>query len=467
MKRFFLIAFVVALSSFYVTVHAQSDSCLSPRFFAGQEVRVIGSIDAGGMPFRDDPSFSQPVKGFVPLDTIVTSYNMELCVEGRNWYSIVYSQTGGEQPTRVWIMDGDGQSYWLEPIPICSGGLDRTRIFPADSTYGQGLIVDGYEESTNTLRFSAERLIPNTETFERHYFNFDSRTGMMSETAYWYRDLITHTLTDKLGITEQVFGNGEDFTTLYVSPDRAKILYRVRNPQIPDCAHGCSTETLWLANSDGSNPVSLSELYGTITRVIWGQNGKIYLSVSPLEVYEADFTLTLCTDGSCAIYENASLLTHHSLPFDYVRHMPTTSPNGKWIALTVGGESLVLKGMSTTAIILASKGDQFIELPYNGGAAASILWLDDDTILYPVIGLGWKGEDYGLPSYFYQQDALWEIHLNFDKLTYRVGDRVTQSTGNPDYERMFNPEQTQHIILGYIPIIYSTQSITFYCFSKG
>lgn len=470
MKRGLFITLLIVLITAYLPVVAQSDTCLSPRFFGGQFVRVTGSVDAGGLPFRSQPDLTAPVEGLIPLDNVVESRRMNGCMDGRNWYSVWYTASEDEAPVEVWVVDGDGQSYWLEPEPDCPAFADkRIHIFPSPPAYAERLIVDGYDEATNTIRFAANHYPASSEPYEWHFFTLDLDTGLITQTDYWHSDLITPELTDRLGIAEQVFGEREVFNTVYVSPDRTKILYRTTNPQIPDCAHGCVTETLWIANSDGSNPIALSEFYGGITRIVWGDDGRIYLSLYPLEVWGPESTLTVCADGSCAFYNDELILEGRSLPFEFVRHMPVWSPNGEWIAVSMGSEQLLSEGIPSTGFILENDGDRYIQLPYNGGTASPIVWLDDDTILYPVLGIGWDGEDYGLPRDFYTQDAIWEFHLDFEYLTYQRGDRLTYWVSDGDwYDRMFDSEQTYHIIA--VPggaVVYSWRSLDIYCFARG
>lgn len=307
---------------------------------------------------------------------------------------------------------------------------------------------------------------------ERHYFTFDLDTGLITQTDYWYRDLVTRKLTDRLGITEQVFGDSEDFRTIYVSPDRTKILYSTRKPQVPHCDHDCETETLWITDRSGSNPIALTDFYeGTIEQVTWGKDDKIYLSLSSPVMAGTDLILTVCADGSCEMYDDELILKGRSLPFKYVEHLPVWSPNGQWIAVTMGSEQLAADGIFSTGVVVENEGDRYIQLPFNGRVAAPIVWLDDDTILYPVMGIGWDGKDYGLPSDFYEQDALWEIHLDFNALTYRIGDRLTEWVRSRKwYDQMWEYAgiESYHIIAaGDKAIVYSHHGLDIYCFSRG
>jgi hypothetical protein len=369
-------------------------------------------------------------------------------------------------------MGDDTQTHWLEPIPFPCSSYGREQVFPAYPAYSSGLFVDSFDSENGLLRFSAEALSGDRSELVRHYFTLDVNTGMTTQSDYWYRDLITQEFTDRVGITEQVFGDGEDFSTVYVSPDRTKILYRVTNPERPDCAHGCVTETLWIADSNGNNPITLAEFYGRITRIVWDDDGMIYLSLSPLEVWEADFTLAVNTDGTISEYADEMILEGRSLPFEYVRHMPIFSPNREWIAVTMGSEQLYSEGMPSTGFILNAHDDRYIQLPYNGQAASPILWIGNNEIAYPVIGLGWDGEDYDLPSHFYAQDALWRVILDFDTLSYLIGDgsRLTNWVGNQNDLPMLNTVPTHHILLTSSTtraIIYSDSMLALFCYPGG
>lgn len=429
------------------------------------------TLDAGGLPYRSSPSLDTPVIGLIPLDTHLTTIGMQLCLESRNWYLVEYGADEAARRYPVWVVDGVDGTYWLEPVPTCLGETARTTLFPGFVGYSQGLIVDGYDSATDTLRFSAEYFDDAAHTLERHYLNFQVRDGVVTRSDYWYRNLITPELTDRLGITEQVFGAEEDFTGLHVSPDRTRILYQTPNPQIPDCAHGCRTSKLWIADIDGSNSLPLGDYYGRVNRVIWGEE-QIRLSITPAEVFSPDLTVTFYLDGHEQEYADEVILGGRSLPFEYVSNLPIESPDGEWISVTMGGEALYEQsGFRSTGFILNQNEDRWIQLPYNGNAASEIVWLDSDTILYPVIGLGWSGADYGLPDYFYAQDGLWEIHLDFDTLTYRLGGRLTNwipPEVSYGYPNMLDPVQTHYILIeSGIPIIYSGISLDMYCISRG
>lgn len=465
MKHVLLLFLFIGICNPYQRTTAQTDACLPTRFMGGQEARVVGSLDMGGLPYRSDMLLSAPVLGTIPLDTVVMSHGMQSCIEGRNWYQITYPPTEEPWGNRVWVTDGIDQTYWLEPVRTC-GSMGRTEVFPSSPSYSQGLIVDGYDPETDILRFSAEYFDDAAHTLERHYLNFQVREGVVTRSDYWYRDLITPELTDQLGITEHVFGETEDFTRLYVSPDQTKLLYSTQNPTIPDCAHGCTTSKLWVADIDGSNPIPLGDYYGWITRVIW-EDTYVQLSLTPIEVFEADFTLTFFFDGRESIGSTELILGEGSLLFDHVFHLPTESPNREWLAVTASSEVLNGDPILRTGVILNRTDDRYIQLPNNGGAAAAILWLDEDTILYPVMGLGRNIVEDGLPRYFYEQDALWEIHLDFETLSFHVGDRLTHWV-DPTALPMLLWEQTTHILIAQDrAILYSDRSLAVYCFSRG
>lgn len=474
MNKFTFILFFVFSLVANIDMHAQSENCLPLRFFGGQEVLVTGSIDAGGLPYRGRASLEASVGGFIPVGTAVVTDNMSICVEGRNWYEVLWAESEEEDPRRVWVMDGDGYTYWLEPIPLYQTSQSRMKLFPNLSA--DYLFVDSYDEQNEILRFSAV-LYPEDQSVERRrrYFDFDISTGFITEVDYWYRDNITHEFTDKLGITEQVFGDGEDFSTVFVSPDKTKVLYRIAKPAEPDCIHFCITDTLWMVNSDGSDPIALYDFYGSITRIIWNEGDLILVSLASPEVYGAYGTLIICADGSCALSSNELILGSRELPFDYITNLPSISPNGEWAAAIFGGEELVdlLKGDFSNGFVLSQNENKYIQLPYNGNVEAEITWLDNDTILYPVMGLsrdGWDATNYNLPSRFYDQDALWEIDLDFENLTYRIKDRLTNWDLVPgDWTtEMFYGQLIHHIIpMHDLALIYSEMSMTFYRLSRG
>ena len=449
---------------------AQVYECLPIQFMGGQVVRVTGSLDAGALPYRLGASLASPVEGFIPLDTELETNRLVRCLEGRNWYSVFYQLEGASEPEEVWVVDGDGLTYWLEPLPICR--TSDIQIFPSYPSYGGSeVIVDGYDDATQILRFSFD-YFPQDAPVERHYFELNLANGLLTQTDYWYRELITRDLTDQLGITERVYEDGENFNIVYVSPDETQLLYRTVNPTIPNCAHGCTTETLWLADIDGSDPVALTEFYGHITQINW-LDDEIQFSMLPIEVFGPNFDWMACLDGSCDYRPEERFLEGRDLPFDYVRHTPVLSPDGEWVALTLGGEDLYeTEGYLTVGVVLNTQDDRYIQLPYNGEAASAILWIDDRRVLYPVIGIGWDAEPYGLPSDFYEVDALWEIVLDFDDLSYRVIQRLTQWEGREWDDRLLGTEQTHHIIpissVARGVIIYNrSRSLSLHCFPQG
>ena len=450
--------------------NAQPSDCLPIHFMGGQVVRVIGSVDAGGLPFRQQPSLESSVEGFIPLDTQLQTKGLLRCSEERNWYSVFYSIEGEAESQEVWVVDGDSYTHWLEPVPICRAS--DIQIYPAYPSYvGGRLIVDGFDKTSQILRFSLD-FFPEGVSRERHYFELDLATGFLTQMDYWYRDVITRDLTNQLGITDRVFGEEEGFNVVYVSPDKTQFLYRTVNPTIPNCAHGCTTETLWLADIDGSNPIALTEFYGLITHINW-LDDEIQLSMLPIEVFGPNFDWTVCLDGSCDERSHDRFLEGHDLPFDHGRHTPTLSPNGEWIATSFGSEDLYLEeGILSIGVILNTNDNRYIQLPNNGEAASPILWINDRRILYPVIGTGWDGEPHGLPSDFYEVDALWDIVLDFDDLSYHVIQRMTDWQGREWDDRLFGTEQTHHIIpmssVSRGVIVYNQQrSLSLHCFPQG
>ncbi len=448
--------------------YAQAEDCLPIRFFDGQEARVIGSIDAGGLPLREEPTLAEPVLTIIPLDTLLFTSRMTDCQEGRNWYYVSYQDSESDESITGWVVDGDGYNYWLEPIPICTAPSKQEGI-QIDPFYIDlyGLEVDKYDENTNTLHFSYIKR--GQDSPQKFFFELDMNSGFVTQKDNRYDGLVTQGLKDTLGI-ERIYQTNEYWNMSFLSPDQSQILYIIQNPPTTEsCAHGCRTDSLWIANIDGSNPIKLRDSIGQITKTQWNADGTIDLSMSASEVFGPDYVVRVCEDGSCDEETEDWLLEDDRFPFEFTIHMPMASPNGEWVAVTVGSEKLYEEGIMSTGAILNLNDGRYIQLPFNGRVAVPILWEDDDTILYPVAGTGWDGRDYDLPEQFYEQDAIWMIDLDFEDLSYAIRWRSTHWDMLERDSRMFNSEQTHHIIrTSRGAIVYNiSRGLGIYCFSMG
>jgi hypothetical protein len=85
MKRLLLLITVIIVFGLE-NLQAQEGECLEPRFLPGQPVKVIGSVDAGGMPYRARTNLESEVLGFIPLGTTLRTnpYREYFCGQGRN-----------------------------------------------------------------------------------------------------------------------------------------------------------------------------------------------------------------------------------------------------------------------------------------------------------------------------------------------------------------------------------------------
>jgi hypothetical protein len=375
-------------------------------------VLVTGLADFGGAPYRATSGLDAPVQGIIPIGSTLfiddTTYG---CEDGRNWFKVQYAPQSDGEPLSVWLTDGADGTYWLEPVSVCGSFTENSIAF----SYLQALVIDGVDAETGTLRFSSEFV--DGQQLVRRYFEMNVRTGLITPVTYWHADLITRELTDRLGITDQVFTeDGPDYTAVIVSPDREWLLYELRNPPIEDCAHGCQTTRLYMARTDGSDArVLIPNLYASINQVTWHES-RLALSLGYLEVWWPDFGLLVCRDGSC-IQDDRGLLEQWDLPFDTIQGVPIFSPNGRRVVLTVWSENLQTAGVLYLNIALDLDTGRFIALPDDGGTLAQITWSDDDTLVYPIFGSDQTPAE-GLPDRLYTLSGLWRVLLDFDANRY-------------------------------------------------
>ncbi|MDX1995536.1 MAG: hypothetical protein SF029_24340 [bacterium] len=443
-----VILLLLFILPFATPVHAQE--CTPIRFLPGQVVRVTGSLDAGGLPYRGRAGLENAVLGFIPLETILQTEGRSECIDGRNWYGVAQSDLTPDLPPNIYVMDGDGTTPWLEPMPICPYAP------------GRGIRLDAYGTLRDFASFAPDPTNPDWvilsynpvgeqvhPALQRHYA-LDMRTGLLTETDYPHADVVTRRLTDRLGITEYVFGDSSmENYGLRVSPDGSKVLYFVPGPIREDCAHGCRLAEAFIANSDGSNPVSLGNfsLDNSLVDVHWGANDRLYLTLIS-EFAPSYFTVELCLDGSCGGYITDVLGIEGYAAFVSV------SPDGRYRAV----ERFSIGDGGNGALIFDEEGELVMELPDNGDASLAVIWASENVIYYPLQGgyTVWEGET---PQDY---DHVRHINLNLQDGTFDPADQLTLWR-----EGMFNGWDRGWIKAGGTFVVYSGQVLSAYCFGRG
>jgi hypothetical protein len=280
-----------------------------------------------------------------------------------------------------------------------------------------------------------------TENDLRHpvllnHYEIDIPSGALRPTTYPYADIVTRDLTDRLGITEFVFGErSNNRFSLHVSPDRKKILYFVPSKKLKDCTHSCYLVEGFVADADGSNPRSLGEIPtdASITRIYWGTDGRIYLTHITEEAPRF-FTVGICIEDGCTLEGNIA-----DIAAKYGVNVPsgsivTTSPNGQYLAITPLYRNENLVGWDGSAYIIDTQNSGVITLPDSGLSGVPIFWDNDGQILYGVDMNGVVDEsDYADEVWLLETDRWLIIRLDFTQETYDIDqDTLDMSNDNND-----------------------------------
>lgn len=441
MKQFVLLIITFGLNIIFVGVKAHENTCLSPRFLPGQAVRVTGSVDAGGMPYRAEAGFENEILGFIPLETVLTTSNewqsAALCVEGRNWYEAWF-----EQENRwVWVVDGDGYSYWLQPEGLCTTEPNRLN---ADDIIGVLANVE-YLVDKNSLQLT-------TLNDENYLLSF--KTGFLSRMS---SDHTTIVKPDFIKFIDYL--RASPVKPVSVSPGKKKVIYAVPNPYvIPECAHGCSTYYLYVANDDGTDIKFFlhTALENHVEAVHWGTNGRFYITFASEAVGGYYWVLEVCNDGNCLQPLNLPLAELSGLDevgLSYSFAHPSVSPGGRYMAV----EQTISNLLNPGAVILDTENNKVIKLPDNGEVMMPIIWESDNVIYYPVSSRTVTTKD----LWEFDGDAILKIALDYESQTFEVLEVVLE--GN-----LF--QHTQRIYLLHDDnrfVVYDDYSITVYCNGLG
>lgn len=422
-------------------MEAQEESqCLEPRFIPGQTVRVVGSVDMGGMPYRAEAGFENEILGFIPLETVLTTSNQwqaaALCVEERNWY-----ETWFEQENKwVWIVDGDGYSYWLQPDELC---MTEPNPLNVDDSIGMLENVE-YLADKNSLQLT-------TMNDENYLLNFE--TGILSRTSSVHTNIVKPDFIKLIN-----FLRSYPINPVSVSPDKNKVIYAIPSPYvIPDCAHGCHTYYLYVANADGTDMKfflhTAAENY--IEAVHWGTNGRFYITFGSEAVW-GNRLLEVCNDGSClqSLDQHlAELSGLNEVGLNYNFAHPSISPSGRYMAV----EQTISNSLNPGAIILDTKSNTVIQLPDNGEVAMPIVWESDNVIYYTASADTVVANSLGKLD----DDTIIKIALDYDHQTFEVQEVILNGDLFLHTQRIYLLHHNRRFV------IYDDYSITVYCIGLG
>jgi hypothetical protein len=388
-------------------------ACLLPNFLVGSEVRVVGSLEAGGLPVRSKLKLDSDVTDFIPLNTTFISDNVT-CIEGRNWMHIAAVKVGDRMISGYAVMD-DGVHYWLQANRLCP--VDGAELYFGDFSLS---IRQAYPVA-DKLVIGVTDTNTNQHPVLLDYYNLDRITGVLTPATYPYADIVTRDLTDMLGITDVVFGENSnaDFS-LHVSPDGKQILYFVPGHHTEgDCNVFCAYVEGFVADADGSHPLSLGQIPvdASLDNVYWGTDGRIYLS-HITEEGGIFFTVGICIKAGCTIQGDI-----HTIAAVYGLNISsgaidTTSPNGQYLAINPQGLDADNQDMAGAYVIdLLNKS--FIRLPDDGYSQFPLFWEDDSHILYGVSARG-VADKQPYAKVTLKHDGVFLISLDFEKKSYSI-----------------------------------------------
>jgi hypothetical protein len=388
-------------------------SCIQPNFLIGSTVRVIGSVEAGGLPVRAKLNLDSDVTDFIPLNTTFLS-NTVNCIDGRYWMRITNVKIGERGISGYAIID-DGVHQWLEATTLCSMS-------------GEGLRLADYKSSIAAAYPVGENLVigitdayTNQHPVLLDYYNLDRTTGTVTPTTYPYADVVTRDLTNRLGITDFVFGTHSNAGySLHVSPDGKQILYFVPGRHVDeDCTVFCRFVDGYVADADGGHPLSLGEIPvdASLAGVYWGTDGRIYLS-HITEEGGLFFTVGICIRADCTIQgDMRTIATAYGLEISSSA-IVTTSPNGQYLAINPQGLNAETGDMAG-AYVIDLRNKSVIRLPDDGASQFPLFWEDDSHLLY---GVSARGVVYKQPyaKYALNHDDIFLVSLDFEKESYAI-----------------------------------------------
>jgi hypothetical protein len=352
-------------------LHAQETCPLAPRLTIGMPGRVR-AVNTAGNNLRANAGIEAELTGYLENDTEFVVESGPNCKDGINWYRV-----RALDGTNGWTAESAFGNYWLEPIPFCTPqqrAANTGYLLTEDTApFYRRLTSVRYDPARKSLLLASQ---PHTAVETIHpalwtYQWLNLETQALTPAEYPDADIVTPELTDKLGITEYVFGeHSRAFYSLHVSPNRARILYFTYNPPIKDCAHGCYTAQVWVADVDGSNAKEVGRMVmGDAGYIAWEWGGgKIYLTMVYLDLSYG--VIEICDDGSCFNTPD------ESFPYNYA--YPSVSPDGEHIVFvrTFGSDFDDLHNQ-----LYEQKSRSWFALPLDGWHAPA-LWSDDGQTIY-------------------------------------------------------------------------------------
>ncbi len=357
-------------------VQAQEVCDLPSRLTPNMPGRVR-AVSTAGNNLRAKAGQAAEITGTLANETEFIVQSEPECVDGLNWYQVetLDGQTG-------WTAEGENGLYWLEPTPFCTEQQREANLhYHLDENsrpFFRNAISVTYNSARHSLLIASqpegrdELVHPALQ--EYNWLNLD--TQIITPTQYPDADIVTPELTDKLGITEYVFGDKSQlWESLHVSPKRDRILYFTHESSDQDtCIEGCDPVEGWIANADGSQARSLGVIASGEVGYLdweWKGNGYIYLTM----IYAGGLM------GIEEIYEDGSYAGNNSFPLDYA--YPSVSPDGSYITFTQmlgGGVDPRWKGQ-----IIDHRSGNWYALPLTSFAIPAIWSQDGQTIYF--IGL--------------------------------------------------------------------------------
>jgi hypothetical protein len=213
--------------------------------------------------------------------------------------------------------------YWLRPVSYCDEVvIPQDRIVYPPNIITPVRSIQLLDDQRSILIASApeDELRGCVHEINLTYQRFDVSTGEVIITEYPNRDIITRELTEKLGITDLVYGEDSICGSLIVTPDKEKVLYYSLTGEIYQYG-------LWIANADGTDQVEMGRVPTTFVDVAWVDSDIAYLTF--MEPYGGIFeVIKVCLDGGCF----TTVITGN---FDLGFEGPVSvSPDGTRLAIT-------------------------------------------------------------------------------------------------------------------------------------
>ena len=425
MRPVLILCMALSLTASRLIAQEGDSACLPLNFLMGSELRIVGSVEAGGMPVREKVGLDEPVIDFLPLDSIISDYGYDGCEDGRNWFRITYT-TSDNESVRRYILGDDGNSRWLVSHQFCPVGVDNLFFMQPGEDFVS--IADAY--------FVDEQLYiavgsPGLHPVQQDHYQVDDR-GQLTPVDYPYADIVTRELTDSLDITDRVFGeHNYSGYLLYLSPDAKRMLYFVPGRQVEQCAHFCSYVDGFVANTDGSDLISLGEIpvEASLMRVYWGTDGRLYFThiteSSPLI-----FTMSFCIEDDCELEGPIEEMAAEFGAIVTSGSVPTTSPDGRYLALSplYHRQDVYLPVIGPTIIDLET--GNFIELPDNGLSGMPVMFDIGSSVMVGV-DLAYL-QDRTAYNFEFETDRWLSFTLDFEELTYQLFSSPTIAGTNDD-----------------------------------